>query len=166
MDEDHSAADVRNLTGEIVTSYLANNSVRSDDLPGLIQTVYDALTILGQPADEPVAEPLVKPVSVKKSIHNDYLISMEDGKQYQSLKRHLSGRGLTPADYRAKWDLPNDYPMVAPGYSERRSALAKSFGLGRNRAEAVVAQQVEAQAPADHKPKRGRKKAEVAEPAE
>ena len=173
MDEDQSAADVRNLTGEIVTSYLANNSVRSDDLPRLIQTVYDALTNLGQPAAKPAAEPLTKPVSVKKSIHNDYLISMEDGKQYQSLKRHLAKRGLTPADYRTKWDLPSDYPMTAPGYSERRSAIAMSLGLGRKRSEAAANNRAEALAPAAEeveaaaeKPKRGRKKAKAAEQAD
>ena len=162
MDEDHSNADVRNLTGEIVTSYLANNSVRSDDLPGLIQTVYDALTNLDRSAAEPAAEPLVKPISVKKSIHNDYLISMEDGRQYQSLKKHLSKRGLTPADYRAKWDLPFNYPMTAPGYSERRSALAKSNGLGRRRSEAPTVKEVEPEA---EKPRRGRKKADAADQA-
>ena len=159
MNEDQSNAGVRNLTGEVVTSYLANNSVRSDDLPGLIRTVHDALTNLGQPAIEPAAEPLVKPVSVKKSVHNDYLISMEDGKQYKSLKKHLAGRGLTPAGYRAKWDLPYNYPMTAPGYSWRRSKIAKSVGLGRRRSVAAATQEAEA---AD-KPKRGRKKAEAAD---
>ena len=74
--------------------------------------------------------PLVPVVSIKKSVTDDYLISMEDGKQYQSLKRHLATRGLTPDQYRAKWGLPNDYPMVAPGYSARRSELAKNLGLG------------------------------------
>ena len=73
------------------------------------------------------------PVSIKKSVTDDYLISLEDGQQYQSLKRHLSKHGLTPEEYRAKWGLPHDYPMTAPGYSARRSALAKSLGLGNIR---------------------------------
>ncbi len=76
---------------------------------------------------------LVPPVSIKKSVTDDYLISLEDGQQYQSLKRHLSKHGLTPEEYRAKWGLPHDYPMTAPGYSARRSALAKSLGLGNIR---------------------------------
>ena len=103
------------------------------DLPGLIASVYGALNGLGQ-ASEPapaVPEKLVPPVSIKKSVTDDYLISLEDGKQYQSLKRHLAKRGLTPDEYRAKWSLPADYPMVAPGYARKRSDLARSIGLGR-----------------------------------
>jgi predicted transcriptional regulator len=75
----------------------------------------------------------VPPVSIKKSVTPDYLISLEDGRQYKSLKRHLSGRGLTPDEYRAKWGLPRQYPMVAPNYAAQRSELAKSLGLGRKR---------------------------------
>ena len=78
----------------------------------------------------PEPEKLVPPVSIRKSVTDEYLISLEDGKQYQSLKRHLAKRGLTPDEYRAKWGLPHDYPMTAPGYSARRSELAKSIGLG------------------------------------
>lgn len=167
MDEERSSANARDLTVEIVAAYVANNSVRSADMPELISSVYGALTGLGQPAAQPAAEPLAPPVSIRKSIHTDYLISMEDGKKYQSLKRHLSGRGLTPAEYRTKWGLPNDYPMVALGYSERRSALAKSYGLGQKRKDAAAAERAEAaeapQAqepePAPVKPKRTRKKA-------
>ena len=156
MDQDQSSSGNRALAAEIVASYVANNSLRSSDLPDLIASVYGALQGLGQPAAEPAAEPLTKPVSIKKSITPDYLISMEDGRQYKSLKRHLTGRGLTPAEYRTKWDLPSDYPMVASGYSERRSELAKSFGLGQSRSRTASATKAEAQAP-----KRGRKKAEV-----
>ena len=173
MDKPESHDDARVLTVEIVASYVANNSVRSENLAELITSVYGALTNLGQSNADPVAEPLVKPVSIKKSITPDYLISMEDGKQYKSLKRHLAGRGRTPADYRAKWDLPSDYPMTAPAYSERRSALARSLGLGRKRLEAAAEQQAEAPEPAveeaepaAEKPKRARKKAEAAEQAE
>ena len=170
MDDIQSNSDSRHLTAEIVASFIANNSLRSEELPELISSVYDALMGLGQAAAEPAAEPLVPPVSIRKSLHNDYLISMEDGKQYQSLKRHLSKRGLTPADYRAKWGLPNDYPMTAPGYSERRSALAKSLGLGQLRRDiagapvpqvADEAPEPEPMEPAPSKPKRGRKKADA-----
>ena len=162
MDENQSKSDARDLTAEIVASYVANNSVRSSDLAELIASVYGALTGLGQAAADPVAEPLVPPVSVRKSLQNDYLISMEDGKQYQSLKRHLAGRGLTPADYRAKWGLPIGYPMVAPAYSERRSALAKSLGLGRKSSRSVAADSGmtdQDEAGAAPNPPRSRKKA-------
>lgn len=134
---DHESAGrlARDLTAEIVASYVANNSVRQDDVPGLIASVYQSLTGLGQPvAPAPVERP--NPiVPIKKSITPDYLISLEDGGRYKSLKRHLAGRGLTPAEYRTKWGLAADYPMVAENYAKRRSELAKSFGLGRKRAE-------------------------------
>ena len=138
--DDQSNSSARDLTVEIVASYVANNSLRASDLPELIGSVYRSLNDLGRAAAGPAAEPLVKPVSIKKSIHPDYLISMEDGRQYQSLKRHLAGRGLTPADYRSKWGLPDDYPMVAQGYSDRRSALAKSLGLGRKGSASAAAE--------------------------
>ena len=100
----------------------------------LISTVHASLVGLGK-APEAAPEPakLVPPVSIKKSVTDDYLISLEDGKQYQSLKRHLAGRGLTPAQYREKWGLPHDYPMVAPVYARKRSELAKGIWLGRQR---------------------------------
>jgi predicted transcriptional regulator len=123
------------LTAELVASYVSNNSVHVSDLPTLISSVHAALTALGSPkATEP--EKLNPPVSIKKSVTADHLISMEDGKRYKALKRHLSGRGLTPTQYRAKWGLPADYPMVASGYSEQRSQLAKTNGLGRKAKEA------------------------------
>ncbi|NNM74222.1 MucR family transcriptional regulator [Enterovirga aerilata] len=126
------------ITAEIVASYVANNAVHVRDLPNVISSVYSALTRLGQPmAGGP--EKLTRPVSIKKSISPDYLISMEDGRRYKSLKRHLSGRGLTPAQYRLKWGLPSDYPMVAPSYSEHRSQLAKALGLGRKAQEPAPA---------------------------
>ena len=135
--EDGSRDQLRALTADVVSSYLANNAVHGSDLPGLIATVHRALEGLGQPS-EPVAEKPVPPVSIKKSVTPEYLISMEDGRQYKSLKRHLAGRGLTPEQYREKWGLPRDYPMTAPAYSARRSELARSLGLGRKR-EAVSA---------------------------
>lgn len=125
----------RDMTAEIVASYVANNSIRQDDVPGLITAVYQALSALGEaPAPAPAERP-TPIVPIKKSITPDYLISLEDGGRYKSLKRHLAGRGLTPADYRTKWGLAADYPMVAENYAKRRSELAKSFGLGRKRAE-------------------------------
>lgn len=100
-------------------------------MPDLISTIHAALAGMGGESEGPAdIAKLIPPVSIKKSVTDDYLISLEDGKQYQSLKRHLSRRGLTPAEYRAKWGLPYDYPMVAPAYTRKRSELAKSIGLG------------------------------------
>ena len=121
------------LTTEVVAAYLGSNQIKMADVPAVIADVYGSLANLGKESEK--AEPLKPPVSIKRSITADYLISLEDGKQYKSLKRHLAGRGLTPADYRAKWGLPNDYPMVAPAYAAQRSELAKKMGLGRKAAE-------------------------------
>ena len=119
------------MTTDLVVAYVEQNRVRAAELPSLIATVHASLAGLGRaPEAEPAPSKLNPPVPIRKSITDDYLISLEDGKQYQSLKRHLAGRGLTPAQYREKWGLPHDYPMVAPGYSARRSELAKSIGLG------------------------------------
>jgi predicted transcriptional regulator len=137
----------------IVSAYVSNNSVAAADLPGLIANVHDALVKAGSGAvAEPVAE--LKPaVPVKKSVTPDYIISLEDGKKYKSLKRHLrTAYDMSPEDYRAKWGLPADYPMVAPNYAAARSELARKMGLGRQRAKA-------APAPAPAKAKRGRKPA-------
>ena len=122
-----------------MSAFVSNNSVKPADLPALIGSVHTALRDVGQPAakvEEPKPTP---PVSVKKSITADYLISLEDGKHYRSLKRHLAGRGLTPEQYREKWGLPRDYPMVAPNYAAKRSELAKSMGLGRKAKEEAAA---------------------------
>ena len=130
--ETASVPNLAELTTEVLAAYVAQNHVQMADLPGLIASVHGALSGLGQ-ASEPAMPPekLVPPVSIKKSVTDDYLISLEDGKQYQSLKRHLAKRGLTPGEYRAKWGLPADYPMVAPAYARKRSELARSIGLGR-----------------------------------
>ena len=101
-------------------------------------SVHASIAGLSTPAAAQEPEKPVPPVSIKKSITPDYLISLEDGKRYKSLKRHLSGRGLTPDEYRAKWGLQRDYPMVVPNYAAQRSELAKSMGLGRKRAEPVA----------------------------
>lgn len=146
-----SLADVVHLTADLVAAYVEHNSVRAEDLPGLIGSVHSALSGLNGAEPEPEAA-LTPPVSIKKSITPEHLISLEDGKRYKSLKRHLSGRGLTPEQYRTKWSLPSSYPMVAPNYSKQRSELAKSLGLGRQQAKA-------APEPAVAAPKtRGRKK--------
>jgi predicted transcriptional regulator len=123
------------LTAEIVSAYVSNNSVPLGDLPKLIADVHSAL---GQIGDAAPAEPdEQKPaVPIKKSVTPDYIISLEDGRKFKSLKRHLSTHyGLTPNEYRTKWGLPADYPMVAPNYAAARSAMARAMGLGRKPAE-------------------------------
>jgi predicted transcriptional regulator len=119
----------------IVSAYVSNNTITMAELPGLIRSVHAALqTLSGPSAAEP--EPLRPAVPVKKSIFKDYLICLEDGLKFKSLKRHLRSKyGLSPDEYRHKWGLPADYPMVAPGYSEKRSKLAKKMGLGRTSRE-------------------------------
>lgn len=115
---------------EIVSAYVRNNSVETGDLPGLIRSVHSSLVGLSGAAPEPEVQ---KPaVSVKKSVQQDYLICLEDGLKFKSLKRHLRSKyDMSPEEYREKWGLPADYPMVAPGYSAQRSKLAKKMGLGR-----------------------------------
>ena len=128
-----SAAELTELTAEIVSAYVAKNNLPMSELPALLRNVHAALGGLGSPVrEEPKREALVPAVSIKKSITDDYIISLEDGQKFKSLKRHLmTTYGMTPQDYRTKWNLPKDYPMVAPGYASQRSALAKSLGLGR-----------------------------------
>ncbi|MDX8443816.1 MucR family transcriptional regulator [Mesorhizobium australafricanum] len=119
------------LTADVVSAYVSNNPVPVSDLPGLIDQVHAALKgTIGGPVPKP--GDLKPAVPIKKSVTPDYIISLEDGKKFKSLKRHLSTHyGLTPDEYRAKWGLPADYPMVAPNYAAARSALAKTLGLGR-----------------------------------
>jgi predicted transcriptional regulator len=120
------------LTASIVAAYVTRNSVPTTDLPLLIASTHAALAgLAGRPAPV-VAEPLVPAVPIRRSVTPDAIICLEDGRSFKSLKRHLSASyGLTPDQYRAKWNLPADYPMVAPNYAEARSAMAKSIGLGR-----------------------------------
>ncbi len=118
------------LTATIVGAYVANNPVPISSLPGVIATVAESIERIGA-TPQPAPELLLPAVPIKKSVTADYLISLEDGKKYQTLKRHLGRLGLTPEQYRAKWGLPVDYPMTASAYSARRSDLAKSMGLGR-----------------------------------
>ncbi|WP_182084062.1 MucR family transcriptional regulator [Aureimonas sp. ME7] len=123
----------RHLTAQIVKAYVSKNHVTRDDLAPLIGIVYDSLDFGASKESEPSpAAPLVPAVSVKKSVTPDYLICLEDGKQFKSLKRHLKTHyDLSPEAYRQKWGLPADYPMVAANYAAKRSELAKSIGLGR-----------------------------------
>lgn len=125
------------LTADIVSAYVANNPVPAGDLPNLIGDIHRSLTGLVSGERETEAEPQTPAVPIKKSVHNDYIICLEDGKKYKSLKRHLGVHyGLTPDEYRQKWNLPASYPMVAPSYAAARSELAKSMGLGRKKGAA------------------------------
>ncbi|WP_376706176.1 MucR family transcriptional regulator (plasmid) [Mesorhizobium sp. ISC25] len=134
---DHNLDSLIELTADVVSAYVSNNPVPVGDLPALIGQVHSALksTAGGVSAAEP--EALKPAVPIRKSVTADYIICLEDGKKFKSLKRHLSTRyGLTPDEYRAKWGLAADYPMVAPNYAAARSALAKTMGLGRKPKEA------------------------------
>ena len=122
------------LAADIVSAYVSNNSVPSADLPGLINEIHTALVkVAGGTVEAPVEAP--KPaVPVKKSVTPDYIICLEDGKKFKSLKRHLRTQySMTPEQYREKWGIPADYPMVAPNYAKARSELAKEMGLGQPR---------------------------------
>ncbi|TNC05115.1 MucR family transcriptional regulator [Methylobacterium terricola] len=125
-------ADFIGLAADIVGAYVSKNSVPASELPGLIAATHAALMKLtAPPAPEPVKpEPIIP---IRKTVTPDHIISLEDGKPYRTLKRHLAGRGLTPEAYREKWGLPHDYPMVAATYAAHRSELAKSTGLGQIR---------------------------------
>ena len=127
------------LTANIAAAYVGNNSVPQADLPNLIATIYRSLESAphGGARNKPADAAELKPaVPVRKSITPDYIICLEDGKKFKSLKRHLRTHyDLSPEQYREKWGLPLDYPMVAPNYAEARSSLAKKIGLGQNRAE-------------------------------
>ncbi|TRO86579.1 transcriptional regulator [Glycocaulis profundi] len=141
------------LTTELVSAFAGSNAVPASDLPTLIRDIHATLNALSREEPEDT-EPVYKPaVSVRKSIASrDHIISLIDGKPYRALKRHLAAHGLTPADYRARFKLPGDYPMIALGYSEERSAAAKARGLGRKPAPQPPAKAPKAAA----KPKAGR----------
>jgi predicted transcriptional regulator len=122
------------LTADIVSAYISNNSVSAGDISALISQVHSALLRVSNGQGEVVSETLKPAVAVKKSITPEYLICLEDGKKFKSLKRHLRTQyNMTPEHYREKWGLPPDYPMVAPNYAEARSQLAKQMGLGQQR---------------------------------
>ncbi len=129
--DDHNNAIVR-LTTDVVTAYISNNPVPQPALSALISDIHASLSRLAGAVATPAEEPTKPAVSIKKSITDEYIICLDDGKKFKSLKRHLSTHyGMTPDEYRAKWGLPADYPMVAPAYAATRSAMAKKMGLGR-----------------------------------
>jgi predicted transcriptional regulator len=128
------------LAAEIVAAFVSNNSVPTSELSALIQAVHTAVTGLadGGKSAPPQVEAKAPAVSVRKSVTPDFLICLDDGKKFKSLRRHLSALGMTREQYRAKWKLPADYPMVAPNYAAQRSALAKKIGFGRRGKSAVA----------------------------
>lgn len=129
-----SSVDYLGLTADVVAAFVGNNSVPSSELPDLIAKVHGALLRLNSPAPAVVEEVLKPAIPVKKSVTPEYIVCLEDGLKFKSLKRHLRTKyNMTPEEYRAKWGLPNDYPMVAPSYAEARSNLAKKMGLGQQR---------------------------------
>ena len=132
---DSGAINYIELTADIVSAYVANNTVSSGDIPSLISDIHSALVRVSAGQEIPVVlEPAKPAVSIKKSITSDYIICLEDGKKFKSLKRHLrTAYNMSPEQYREKWGLPQDYPMVAPNYAEARSQLAKQMGLGQKR---------------------------------
>ena len=152
--------DLTSLTADIVSAYVAHNALTSDKLPEFIGSVYGALSRASVQSIEPEKVELKPAITIKKSVTPDYIICLEDGQKFKSLKRHLKAHyDMSPEEYREKWGLPHDYPMVAPSYAAVRSDLAKNMGLGR-RGTAVAGTQPEAPAsvkPAE-KPTKGRGK--------
>ncbi|WP_319802213.1 MucR family transcriptional regulator [Methylobacterium sp. W2] len=154
--ENDFAADYIELTADIVSAFVSNNSVPVSDIPALIASIHATLGSLTAAKTPEKAEPLTPAVSIKRSITPDFVICLEDGKKFKSLKRHLRTRySMTPEEYRAKWNLPSDYPMVAPNYAAARSELAKNMGLGQQRRKSRLKAAV-AEAPATPAP-RGRR---------
>jgi len=134
MNDPTADADLIDLAADIVSAYVSNNTVPTSDLPALIADVHQALSSTHMGLNEPEPEPLKPAVNPKKSVFPDFIICLEDGKKFKSLKRHLrTHHDLSPEEYRDKWGLPSDYPMVAPNYAAARSALAKKMGLGQQR---------------------------------
>jgi len=133
MDE-NAGTELIDLTADIVSAYVTNHSVAVEELPVLIADVHQALARTHAGLNEPEPEPLKPAVNPKRSVFADYIICLEDGKKFKSLKRHLRTHyDLSPEEYRERWGLPPDYPMVAPNYAAARSALAKKMGLGQKR---------------------------------
>ena len=132
---DQGSGELVQLTAEIVSAYVSNNNVGAGELGKLIEEVHSALQRAPNAQAEPEPQPKEPAVSIRQSVTPDYIISLEDGRKFKSLKRHLRNTyNMTPEEYRAKWGLPRDYPMVAPNYAQARSELAKSMGLGRKAA--------------------------------
>jgi predicted transcriptional regulator len=132
--DDQNRVDLVELTAEIISAYVSNNTVVATDLPAIIGDVHDALNKAAQRLGPVEREELRPAVTVKKSVTPDHIVCLEDGKKFKSLKRHLRTHyNLSPEEYREKWGLPHDYPMVAPNYAAARSQLAKQMGLGTRR---------------------------------
>jgi len=160
MSESVTSPNFIELAADIVSAYVSNNSVQAAELPALLSSIHAALTQTGPgPQEEPRTE-LVPAVSVKKSVTPDTIICLEDGKKFKSLKRHLrTTYNLTPEEYRTKWNLPHDYPMVAPNYAKARSELAKTMGLGQQRRKGAAPVDPGAEPAAQAMPKRAAAKA-------
>ena len=121
------------LTAEMVAAFVANNPLPKSELPALIHAVHATVAKLADESNSapPQIEPKTPAVPIRRSVTPEFLICLEDGKRFKSMRRHLTGLGITPGQYREKWNLPADYPMVAPNYAAQRSAMAKKFGFGR-----------------------------------
>ncbi|HWF01064.1 MAG TPA: MucR family transcriptional regulator [Caulobacteraceae bacterium] len=131
-------SEIIEMTAEIVAAYVENNNLAAAELPGLIQSVHKALASITSGPELVEAAPKEPAVPVRRSITPDYLICLEDGRKFKSLKRHLRTKyNMSPEEYRAKWSLPKDYPMVAPNYAKARSDLAKQMGLGQGGRQAA-----------------------------
>jgi predicted transcriptional regulator len=131
-EDGHPDVGLLHLNAQIVSTYVSRNPVPASDLPALIRTIQASLAALSEPAPAPAPERLKPAVPIARSISDDYIVCLEDGKKLKMLKRYLRSRfDLSPEDYRRRWGLPPDYPMVAPAYAARRSDFAKQIGLGR-----------------------------------
>jgi predicted transcriptional regulator len=161
---DENTANLANLTSIIVTAYVGANPISPANLPSLIADVHKALSTVGQPEPTASAAPIkLTPSQIRKSITPDALISFEDGRAYKTLKRHLTVRGMTMADYKSKWGLPTDYPTTAPSYSARRSQLARAIGLGQLRQQPAPVVEAPVEAKVDTTAARRAKSKKVAE---
>jgi predicted transcriptional regulator len=162
MDEQASSANanILELTADLVASFVSKNKVPASDLTGLISQVHATLSLVGNGKSEPVPQALQPAVPIKNSVKPDYIVCLEDGKKFKTLKRHLKTTfNMTPDQYRAKWGLRFDYPMVAPAYAAKRSELAKSMGLGNLRQKAKAAKVAGKKGPSENG--RARKKAKT-----
>ena len=144
------------LAADIVVAFISSNSVPTSELPGLIESVHAAVSLAAglSQGSAAVVDAQLPAASIHNSVTPDYLICLDDGKRYKSLRRHVALLGMTPEQYRAKWKLPPDYPMVASNYAAKRSEMAKSYGFGRKRTKAAANP---LQATAQRKPGRPRK---------
>jgi predicted transcriptional regulator len=160
MSESVAPLNIIELAADIVSAYVSNNSVPAADLPFLLNSIYSALAKTAQGQPEEHQTELVPAVPVRRSVTPDAIICLDDGKKFKSLKRHLrTTYDMTPEQYRAKWNLPHDYPMVAPNYAKARSELAKTMGLGQQRRKGAAPVDLGAEPAAQAMPKRAAAKA-------